>query len=81
MTQNTMIQTPETELKADLSKTVEFLRKKWDSVCEATAPEIIGKSEDEIGKILDRVKTDFWNMGVEYFIRERSKTLRKLLKI
>ena len=81
MTQNTLTQTPEIDLRADLDKTVAFLRKKWNSVCEATAPEIIGKSEDEIGIILDRVKTDFWNMGVEYFIRERSKTLRKLLKI
>ena len=73
MTQNT--------IKTDWDKTVDFLIKKWDSVCETIAPEIIGKSEDEIGIILDRVKTDFWNMGVEYFIRERSKTLRKLLKI
>lgn len=81
MTQNTMIQTPETGLKTDWDKTVEFFRKKWDSVCESIAPEIIGKSEDEMRAILKKATTDFWNMGMEYFIREHSKTLRKELKI
>lgn len=73
MTQNT--------IKTDWDKTVDFLIKKWDSVCEATAPEIMGKSEDEMRTILKRVTTDVWNMGVDYFIREHSKTLRKLLKV
>lgn len=81
MTQNTMTQTLEITSKADWDKTVDFLRKKWDSVCDATAPEIIGKSEDEIRAILKKVTTDFWNMGMDYFIQEHSKTLRKLLKI
>ena len=31
--------------------------------------------------ILKKATTDFWNMGMEYFIREHSKTLRKELKI
>lgn len=73
MTQNT--------IKTDWDKTVDFLIKKWDSVCEATAPEIMGKPEDEMRTILKRVTTDVWNMGVDYFIREHSKTLRKLLKV
>ena len=73
MTQNT--------IKTDWDKTVDFLIKKWDSVCDAAAPEIMGKSEDEMRTILKRVTTDVWNMGVDYFIREHSKTLRKLLKV
>ena len=81
MTQNTMTQTPEIELRADWDKTVDFLIKKWDSVCETIAPEIIGKSEDEMRKILKKVTTDVWNTSMDYFIREHSKTMRKLLKI
>lgn len=81
MTQNTMTQTPEIELRADLDKTVAFLRKKWGSVRKTAALEMIGKSEDEIHIIWDRIMTDFWNKGMDYFIREHSKTLRKLLKI
>ena len=73
MTQNT--------IKTDWDKTVDFLIKKWDSVCETIAPEIIGKSEDEMRTILKKVTTDVWNTSMDYFIREHSKTLRKLLKI
>ena len=73
MTQNT--------IKTDWDKTVDFLIKKWDSVCETIAPEIIGKSEDEMRKILKKVTTDVWNTSMDYFIREHSKTMRKLLKI
>ena len=50
MTQNT--------IKTDWDKTVDFLIKKWDSVCETIAPEIIGKSEDEMRTILKKVTTD-----------------------
>ena len=42
---------------------------------------MIGKSEDEMRIIWARVTKDFWNMGMDYFVREHSKTLRKLLKI
>ena len=73
MTQNT--------IKTDWDKTVDFLIKKWDSVCETIAPEIIGKSEDEMRTILKKVTTDVWNTSMDYFIREHSKTMRKLLKI
>ena len=73
MTQNT--------IKTDWDKTVDFLIKKWDSVCETIAPEIIGKSEDEMRTILKKVTTDVLNTSMDYFIREHSKTMRKLLKI
>lgn len=81
MTQKTMTQTPETETRADLSKTIKFLRKKVDSVCETAALEMMGKSEEEMRIIWARVTKDFWNMGMDYFVREHSKTPRKLLKI
>ena len=45
------------------------------------ALEITGKSDDEVRVIWDKVTTDFWNMGVDYFIREYNKILRKALKI
>ena len=67
--------------KTTLEKTIAFLRKKSRTLSKKTALEMIGKSEDEIHIIWDRIMTDFWNKGMDYFIREHSKTLRKLLKL
>ena len=77
MTQNTMTQTPEIELRADLDKTVAFLRKKWGSVRKTAALEMIGKSEDEIQAIWDRVARDFGKTSVKYFLQEYCKNTQK----
>ncbi len=81
MTQKTMKQNSETELNAVFDKTIAFLRDKWGNMRHDIALEITGKSDDEVRVIWDRVTTDFWNMGVDYFIREYNKILRKALKI
>lgn len=68
MTQNT---------KTALEKTIAFLRKKSNTVSKNAALEMMGKSEDEIRIIWNRIVTDFWNMGVKYFIREIRKNRQK----
>ena len=72
MTQNT-----KTEIKTAWDKTVAFLIEKSDTVSENIALEIIGKPKDEIHAILSRARTDFWDMGEQYFIQEIRKSQQK----
>lgn len=72
-----MTKITETEFKLAFDKTIAFLTKESDTMCQVAALEMMGKSEDEIRIIWNRIVTDFWNMGVKYFIREIRKNRQK----
>ena len=67
--------------KTSLEKTIAFLRKKSTKLSEKAALEMMGKSEYEMRIILDRIMTDFCNMGMKYFIQEYCKNMPKSQKL
>ena len=60
-----------------LDKTIAFLRKKTNMISKRAALEMMGKSEEEMRIIWDRITMDFCNMGMKYFVREYNKNLQK----
>lgn len=72
-----MTQNQETELNAAFDKTLAFLRDKWGNMRHDIALEVVGKSEDEIQAIWDRVARDFGKTSVKYFLQEYCKNTQK----
>lgn len=50
-------------------------------ISKRAALEMMGKSEEEMRIIWDRITMDFCNMGMKYFVREYNKNLQKSQKL